>query len=661
MSAPPRVIDQNGRPIALDRALASGGEGFIYTLPSDPTLLAKIYRPEKQSAEQGTKLRALLALRNPNLLGVAAWPTGLLFDPRSKEIVGFVMPRMLDCHLIQQLYNPVQRLKCFPRAGWSFQVRAALNLSAAFEEVHKAGCLVGDVNESNALVSTQALVRLIDCDSFQVRAGGRQYLCELGKPQYTPPELQGKSLRGLTRTENHDRFGLAVLIYQLLFVGRHPYMGVYQGSGDPSFEQLITEYRFAQGPGAQTWGMAPPPHTPTFKDIPVELGGLFRRAFERGSDAGSRPTPTDWVGALGRLEKVLAECATDPGHTYWRGAGACVWCRLAEQGGPEYYFGVAGGGAAFALDETRLQDVMRRLAAVQAPDFPYNRDHFAPPAAPVPEPLPDGLDEHRSFQMVLLVAVAVCALLIPLGFVRGFLAAVGVFGAVVFGAWWAILWTRSPWHREHLRRKRDYHRACHAIADLEYRWEGIQQRYRGEFRDTRRAVERAVSDCRRLPAEYDDELRRLAGNAEAHARLRHLRLHSIADADIPKIGTGRKVSLALYGISTAADVTRHAIQGIKGFGEALTANLLDWRDAVERSFRFDPNAAVSPAEQRAFVVRYRSRQQQLLAGIEQRLTTLASFGPGCKAELQALVADLTEAVANYEQAYADLRAVKRKR
>jgi DNA-binding helix-hairpin-helix protein with protein kinase domain len=231
---------------------------------------------------------------------------------------------MVDCQPIQQLYNPTQRLRAFPRAGWQFQVRAAVNLAAAFDEVHRAGCLVGDVNESNALVSDKALVRLIDCDSFQVRAGGRQYLCEVGKPQYTPPELQGRSLRGLTRTENHDRFGLAVLIYQLLFVGRHPYMGVYKGRGDPSFQQLIAEYRFAQGPAAASWDMAPPPHVPTLADIPADLGGLFRRAFERGGEADRRPTAADWLAALGRLEPGLAECTADPGTPTGRGpAGAC--------------------------------------------------------------------------------------------------------------------------------------------------------------------------------------------------------------------------------------------------------------------------------------------------------------------------------------------------
>lgn len=659
MSRPPQVADQTGRPIPLDRPLASGGEGAVYTLPGDPSLVAKVYHAARRTAERSAKLRALLALKSPGLLKVAAWPMGLLFDPRSKDVMGFVMPRMLDCRPIQQLYNPAQRLQSFPRAGWRFQVRAAINLAAAFDEVHRAGCLVGDVNESNALVSTQALVRLIDCDSFQVRAAGRHFLCEVGKPHYTPPELQGRSFRGLTRTENHDRFGLAVLIYQLLFVGRHPYMGVYQGRGDPSFEQLIAEYRFAQGPAAASWGMAPPPHVPTFADIPADLGVLLRRAFERGGEASGRPTAADWLGALGRLEQSLGECAADPGHTYWRGAGGCVWCRLEGRGAPPYYFGVAGVAAGFAIDETRLRAIARRLEELEPPAFPYDRDRFVPPRPPSPVPLPDDLDEHRAMSLVLWVAVAFCGLLTLLGLYRGFFAAIGLVGAAVFGGWLAVLRHNSPWHREFVRRRRAFTYARGDLHELEEEWHRIVQRYRTEFGRLRRAAERAAAECRGLTSGYQDELRRLAGNAEAQARDRHLRLHAIALADIPRIGAGRKMTLAVHGISTAADVTRYRVAAVPGFGDALTAALLEWRGEVERRFRFDPTTAVSVGEQRAVAVRFRTRQQQLLGDIDQKITALGSFGPGCKAELEALTGKLGEAVAAFEQADVNLALLRR--
>jgi DNA-binding helix-hairpin-helix protein with protein kinase domain len=183
MSPPLPLVDTNGRPIPLERQLASGGEGAVFTLPNDQALVAKVYHkpPTAQTAE---KLTAMVRLANPQLLKLAAWPMRLLYRARSRQLAGFVMPRLKDCYPIQQLYNPVQRLTSFQRAAWNFQVRAAKNLAAAFDEVHKAGCLVGDVNQSNAQVSTQALVWLIDCDSFQVRANGKPYLCEVGVAHY---------------------------------------------------------------------------------------------------------------------------------------------------------------------------------------------------------------------------------------------------------------------------------------------------------------------------------------------------------------------------------------------------------------------------------------------------------------------------------------------
>lgn len=650
---PPRLVDVNGQSIALGRQLASGGEGAVFTLSNDSTLVAKVYHrpPTTQTVE---KLNAMVRLANPQLLKLAAWPMGLLYHAGTRQLAGFVMPRLIDCQPIQHLYNPVQRLRSFPRAAWNFQVRAAVNLAAAFDEVHKAGCLVGDVNQSNVQVSTQALVRLIDCDSFQVRMNGKAYLCEVGVAHYIPPELQGKSLKGLIRTEHHDRFGLAVLIYQLLFVGRHPYAGVYHGADDPSFEQLIAEFRFAQGPAAHTWGMAPPPHTPTFADIPPELGNLFRRAFERGSEAGSRPRPAEWLDSLKRLESSIVECAADPGHKYWCGAQSCTWCRLADHGGPEYYFGVAGDAGTFAVDEAKLQDVLRRLNACGPFDFPYDRQQFMPPRLPEPEPLPDGLEEHRSTKIVLSVAIGLCMLALPFGLLHKAICISGFLGTLVFGAWLAIHVLLSPWHREYRRRRTALNNARHCLEEVENEWRQTVSRYRRAHDESRHSIERLISQCRGLTTQYQVELQRLTANAEEMARIRHLRLHLIADADIPKIGAGRKQVLASNGIVTAADIDDYRIRGIKGFGDVLTSNLLGWKNKVLQEFRFDRKTAVSPGEQRSITVKFRNGQQQILAELNRQIGNLESLAPACRAALQKLIPELQRAVALYEQAEADL-------
>ncbi|MFO0967911.1 MAG: hypothetical protein U0793_20315 [Gemmataceae bacterium] len=658
MSALPSLFDHHGRPIPVESQLGDrGGEGTVYSVLNNGTLAAKVYHADQRTPERFEKLKAQIALANARLLSVAAWPNGLAFDSR-KQWVGFTMPRLVGFDLIQRLYNPVQRLKIFPRASWAFQVRAAMNLAAAFDELHRIGCLMGDVNERNEMVSSQALVRLIDCDSFQVHAGGKPFLCPVGVTQYTPPELQRKSFRGLIRTQNHDRFGLAVLIYQLLFVGRHPYMGLH--SDDANDEELIANFRFAQGPMAASWGMAPPPHTPTFAHIPVELGTLFRRAFERGSDSGSRPRPDEWFAGLTALEKAITECPSDPGHRYWRGAGSCVWCRIGQGGrGPEYFFGVAEGIAAFSVDEAKIQSVLQRLQASGPFEFPYDRSRFAPTVSTMPDPLPEGMEEHRTLGIVLACAAGFCCVLaLPLAFVHIAIGITALLGALVFGVWLAIHISLSPSHQEYRSRKLSRDHSLQRLHNLECQWTRSVGDYQHSCSNLRASVQKLASQCKGLASQYQRELQKLRANAEAIARVRHLSLHLIADGDIDKIGPSRRQVLASHNIYTAADIEAYKIEKIRGFGNVLISNLLAWKEEVLRRFQFDPNTAVAASEQRSLVVAFRNLQQQVIGQMEDRTKRLEALTPSCRGTLEQLMPQLRQAVAIYYRAETNLTVFK---
>src|SRR5205814_5083167 len=119
---------------------------------------------------------------------------------------------------------------------------------------------------------------LIDCDSFEITDGKTVFPCMVGVPTYTPPELQGQSFQGVRRTQQHDAFGLAVLVFHLLFLGRHPFAGIYKGgSADLTIEQAITEFRFAYLPDHSSTRLEPPPSAPRLSDMPTELAELFLR------------------------------------------------------------------------------------------------------------------------------------------------------------------------------------------------------------------------------------------------------------------------------------------------------------------------------------------------------------------------------------------------
>ena len=337
MNELPAVVQENSSPVRLGSLIARGGEGAIYRLKNKSHLVAKIYH-QPPSSQTVQKLRAMIHTSRPEVRQFTAWPTDILYYPHNRQVAGFLMSRVVDCRPIQNLYHPECRLKFFPDAPWSFQIQAARNLAAAFDEIHRAGYLIGDVNEQNILVSPKALIRIIDCDSFQVQIGDQYLLCEVATPDYLPPELYGVNLSSHQRLPNHDYYGLAVLIYKLLFLGRHPYQGVYHGAGELERDDFIRQYRFCQGPAAKLSNVSPPLHTPTFEDIPPDLGTLFRRAFERGGASLGRPKPTEWMTALDRFVTSLQTCDRNPGHTYWKGQKYCTWCRIIENNGPEYYF-----------------------------------------------------------------------------------------------------------------------------------------------------------------------------------------------------------------------------------------------------------------------------------------------------------------------------------
>ena len=69
---------------------------------------------------------------------------------------------------------------------------------------------------------------------------GKIYRCVVGVPEYAP-ELQGKSFKDVDRRPEHDRFGLAVLVFHLLMMGRHPFSGVSLDPGDMPLEKAIQE------------------------------------------------------------------------------------------------------------------------------------------------------------------------------------------------------------------------------------------------------------------------------------------------------------------------------------------------------------------------------------------------------------------------------------
>ncbi len=238
------------------------------------------------------------------------------------------MPKIADHLEIHHLYSVAQRKKDFPEADWGFLLHTASNCAIAFEAVHSHGHVVGDVNQKNVMVSRKGIVAFVDCDSFQVAEGSRIFRCGVGVPEYTPPELHGKNFATLDRSANHDLFGLAVLVFHLLMMGRHPFSGVPLTQADIPIEKAIQDGSYAYTRNTTTARLKPPPHVPPAAMLDPAVLDLFERAF----CTTRRPTATEWLASLDAAMKRLLRCKNDPKHAYLAAAGKLPVVRAHRSG-----------------------------------------------------------------------------------------------------------------------------------------------------------------------------------------------------------------------------------------------------------------------------------------------------------------------------------------
>src|SRR5215475_7596060 len=370
-TAHPDVIRLGGR-------IGVGAEGEVYEIQGRSDLVAKIYH-EPPSAEKAEKLVALSRLGNERLFNLSAWPVDALRDAPDGSVVGFVMKRISRAEEVHALHSPKSRLQKFPEASWAFLIYVAANIARAVAAVHEHGLVIGDLNPKNILVTRKATVYLLDVDSFQVSADGKTYRCDGGFPEYTPPELQGVAFRDVDRAQEHDCFGLAVVIFQLLFMGRHPFSGMYLGAEEMPLERAIRESRFAYGADAEGRKMRQPPGTLALDSMPSQFVRLFRRAFL----TADRPRPREWIEPLDALAKALKKCDSHNGHYYYRELRDCPWCGIESQAGVRL-FNFLFSGDESRRGHFRLDDIWKEIESVEAPHIPQIQlDKISKPSAEV--------------------------------------------------------------------------------------------------------------------------------------------------------------------------------------------------------------------------------------------------------------------------------------
>lgn len=356
---------QGGRPVHVGATLRRGGEGSLCRTEWTDVAAKLFHVPDTM---RDAKLRAMLAhppadpTRNRPETGghvSIAWPIDLLLDEQDR-VAGFLMPLIRASLSLTRVYHPGLRAKFAPGFNWYYLHAAALNAAWIVEALHGADYVVGDLKTDNFLVNDRAMVTVVDTDSFQVRGAGQVFRCTVGSDGFTPPELLGRDLAGVDRTEAHDRFGLAVLIH-LLLLGYHPFTGTWtEGSEPPGRDQLI---RQGISPWKSGGPLTPGPLALPGSALHPAVAEAFEQAFVQGhAMPRARPKPRRWLEVLHKALESLEVCDRSPSHFYLRDAAGCVWCQRKERLGIDVF------PSSDAVAESRLVVRLRFERAVARGD-----------------------------------------------------------------------------------------------------------------------------------------------------------------------------------------------------------------------------------------------------------------------------------------------------
>jgi DNA-binding helix-hairpin-helix protein with protein kinase domain len=644
MSAPQLFLD--GKPLKLGDRIGRGGEGEVFVLADDPSRAVKFYTVANLDQRE-QKVDSMVRMGLAQKSQLVAFPQGVARD-QSGRFRGFVMQLVRDHKPLFELYSPGARKQNFPSADYRFLVRAALNTAKAVASVHATGCVIGDINHSGILVSKNATAALIDADSFQVSDGVRQFLCAVGVPEYTPPELQGKSLSGTVRTQNHDAFGLAVAIFQLLAMGRHPFIGSFS-KGEMPMEKAITELRFAYS-RLRNVGMTPPPGAITLQDFPTDVASAFERAF--GSpDQASRPSALEWVSLLEGLERSLKQCSSNKLHHYSASAASCPWCRMEQRLHVVLFVptfadfvaptGLPGGGGDF-----NLAQIWARIEALQIPTRASIQPAFAPLSLqPSSEAVGAGQADIPWNKILLIGGGIALTLLFPAVFIIGL-------AMIYFG------WNASDDNAGKKGRFIQKFTAASAqLNDALDSWEtrcGLDriEALKAELVEFKR-------DLETIPAQQSAAVTRYQNDRRALQLQDYLERFRIRDQKIHGIGPSKLATLASYGIETAADVTEEQVRSVPGFGPVNSLPLIEWANSRARGFVYNPQQ--TPKDQME-LARISSDLQSKARSLQSKITShsqsLFSAVQACQQMSRMPDAQLALRHRELEQARKDLEFLK---
>lgn len=434
------IYDERGASLTLGRLLKSGGAGSVFVLNERRDEVAKLYHSADAARAHERKLRAMLALK-PELPAETidgirqvqiAWPTGLLLD-RAKRCIGFTMP-LLDVAVTSDLEHVLQERQARAEGlpiGLGAKMALAANLAALLAALHRKRHYVVDLKPLNVrFYRNSLLIAMLDCDGFSVQGKGERFPAGQVTFDYLAAEFHGTGV-GPGEEEQQDCFALAVIVFQLLNSGLHPYAGRPRHPGLPSdLPGRIALHLYPYGLKGDPQILPSP--VSGHETFPTALRALFDRAF--ASQTRSRPSAQAWATLLmdyaRRSTGQLVECRVDAAHQHF-GGKPCAGCRrtaLLARGARKAPMRRAASAA------VRMQP--QHGGIVPQPSLQLRPQHRAPASRSAANPTPAAVSQVRAASLLARLLAALVGTLL-LGWAMGWgMPAYRRYAALEAPGWW---------------------------------------------------------------------------------------------------------------------------------------------------------------------------------------------------------------------------------
>jgi len=280
------VYTKTNKSIPLKEEINKGGEGTIYSV--DSKTVAKIYHQKSLTHDKEAKIQALIS-KNIKFEGICA-PIEGLFDEKRK-FIGYLMPKAnaeKGYELQTCIFNPALLKNKLPNWNRINLVNLSITILEKIKFLHENDLIIGDINPFNILINDDRNVYLVDVDSYQVG----QFPCPVGTVHFTAPEIQNiDSFTKLIRTQEHEYFAIATLLFMIFLTGKTPYS--FQGGG--VMKENIISRNFSYPLGDEDNYMAP---QGMWEFIWSELSYEMRKAFYTVFKENNRLNITDWLNVL---------------------------------------------------------------------------------------------------------------------------------------------------------------------------------------------------------------------------------------------------------------------------------------------------------------------------------------------------------------------------